>query len=156
MKELGNDFFCRDTVLVARDLAGKILRVDDTYARIVEVEAYKTDKASHAFKRTPRSELMYSTHAHIYVYIIYGMYNCLNITTDTLPGAILIRAVDYPGCNGPGKLCRTLKITRKDNGAALGGRFRVYEDGKKFKVRRSTRIGITKDTHLKWRFYIKD
>ncbi len=45
---------------------------------------------------------MYNTYGHIYVYLIYGMHFCLNFTTDTKPGAVLIRALDHPDCTGPG------------------------------------------------------
>ncbi len=152
MKQLSKEFFNQDTVKVAKQLVGKILQVDDVKARIIEVEAYKEDKASHAYKRTPRSELMYTTYGHVYVYFIYGMYYCLNFTTDSKAGAVLIRAVDYRNCDGPGKLCKTLHITKKDNGVAIGDRFKIFDDGCKPKIVASERVGITHDTHLKWRF----
>jgi len=154
MKQLKKEFFNRDTVIVAKELVGKILSVDNIKARIIEVEAYKNDKASHAHKLTPRSKIMFDTHAHIYIYLIYGMYHCLNITTDSKPGAILIRALDYPGCQGPGKLCKTLNITKKDNYQILGKRFKAFDDGFKAKIKSSQRIGIKKDKHLKWRFFL--
>jgi DNA-3-methyladenine glycosylase len=158
MKQLKKAFFKKDTLQVAKELVGKILRVDDIKARIIEVEAYKDDKASHAHTKTPRSKIMYDTYGHIYVYFIYGMYHCLNITTESNPnpGAVLIRAVNYPHCDGPGKLCRTFKITLKDNGVALGERFKILDDGYKVKIKESRRIGIKQDKHLKWRFYIKN
>ena len=153
MRQLGRGFFNRDTVIVARELVGKILQVDDVRARILEVEAYKDDKASHAHTKTPRSSIMYDTYGHVYVYFIYGMYHCLNITTDTGPGAVLIRALDIPRCDGPGKLCMTLNITKKDNGLCLGGRFKVLDDGFRPNIVCSGRIGIRHDRHLNWRFY---
>lgn len=152
MIQLSKEFFNQDTVKVAKQLVGKILQVDDVKARIIEVEAYKEDKASHAYKRTPRSELMYTTYGHVYVYFIYGMYYCLNFTTDSKAGAVLIRALDLDGCNGPGKICKTLNITKKDNGVAIGKRFKVFDDGYKPKIIASERVGIKQDTHLKWRF----
>lgn len=155
MKQLNTEFFNRDTVKVARELVGKILQVDDIKARILEVEAYKTDKASHAYKQTPRSKIMFDTYGHVYVYFIYGMYHCLNITTDSKPGAILIRAIDYPNCDGPGKLCKTLNISKKDNHAKLGYRFKILDDGFKQKIYSAERIGIKEDTYLKWRFYLR-
>lgn len=156
MKQLSKEFFKQDTVKVARALVGKILQVGKVKARIIEVEAYKDDKASHAFKRTPRSEIMFTTYGHVYVYFIYGMYYCLNFTTDTKPGAVLIRALNMNGCEGPGKLCRTLNITKKDNGQPIGKRFKVFDDGYKPNIIASERIGIKKDKHLKWRFYDKN
>lgn len=155
MKQLSKSFFNQDTVKVAKQLVGKILQVDDVMARIIEVEAYKQDRASHAFKKTPRSSIMFDTYGHVYVYFIYGMYHCLNFTTDSKPGAVLIRALDYPNCDGPGKLCRTLHISKKDNGVSIGGRFKIFDDGYKPKIVALERIGISKDTHLKWRFRIK-
>ena len=156
MIELDKEFFNQDTIKVARSLVGKILQVDNIKARIIEIEAYKDDNASHARTKTPRSKIMYDTYGHIYVYLIYGMYHCLNITTDSKPGAVLIRAIDYPDCDGPGKLCQKLNITKKDNGAALGMRFRILDDDFKPKILRSERIGIKQDKHLKWRFYTRD
>lgn len=153
MKQLRKDFFKRDTVVVAKELIGKILQVDSKKLRITETEAYKQDKASHAYKKTQRSKLMYETYGYVYVYLIYGMYYCLNFTTDTKPGAVLIRGVE--GINGPGKVCEFFKITKKDNGSKIGQRIKLLDDGYKPKICRSQRIGITKDTHLKWRFYEK-
>lgn len=95
---------------------------------------------------------MHQTHGHVYVYFIYGMYYCLNFTTDTKPGAILIRGLDMKGCEGPGKLCRELKITKQHNGTEIGDKIKLYDDGYRAKVKRTNRIGIKEDTHLKWRF----
>lgn len=153
---LATSFFSQDTVRVARALIGKLLRVDNKTVRIVETEAYKDDKASHARTRTPRSAVMFDTYGQVYVYLIYGMYHCLNITTSKGPGAVLIRAAEsnHGDCNGPGKLCRTLAITRKDNGVVLGKRIRILDDGyRPKKIVRTTRIGIKEDTDLLWRFY---
>ncbi|MEM3126498.1 MAG: DNA-3-methyladenine glycosylase [Candidatus Woesearchaeota archaeon] len=157
MKPLPKDFFKRDTVKVARELVGKILQVGNKKVRIVETEAYKQDKASHARKKTPRSELMWTTQGHVYVYMIYGMYFCLNITTDVSAGAVLIRAAESEdnSCSGPGKLCKTLNITIKDNKAPLGKRIKILDDGFRPKIVATTRVGIREDTHLPWRFYIK-
>lgn len=141
--------------MVAKDLIGKILCVDDFRARIIETEPYKQDKASHAYKKTQRSEIMYNTYGHIYVYLIYGMHFCLNFTTDTKPGAVLIRALDHPDCTGPGKICRKLKITGVDNKKEIGQRIKIFDDGYKTKIICTERIGITKDTRLKWRFIKK-
>ncbi|NOZ80788.1 MAG: 3-methyladenine DNA glycosylase [DPANN group archaeon] len=156
MEPLGREFFRQDTVKVAKALIGKLLEVDRIRMRIVETEAYKDDQASHARTYTERSRLMFETYGHIYVYLVYGMYHCLNITTDEGPGAVLIRALDGEGCDGPGKLCRKLDITLKDNGQPLGRRFRILDDGQEPEIGTSERIGIRKDTHLRWRFYSKE
>jgi len=83
-KPLQRDFYERDTILVARELIGKLLvhKIGDQRLSgfIVETEAYKgpEDKASHAFKgKTPRTEPMYGPPGFAYVYFIYGMYYCL-------------------------------------------------------------------------------
>jgi DNA-3-methyladenine glycosylase len=67
--------------------------------RIVELEAYigQDDQASHArFGQTGRNEVMYGPPGIAYVYLVYGMYDCLNVVTEPpgSPAAVLIRAVD--------------------------------------------------------------
>ncbi len=174
MNPLPPSFFARDTVTVAKELLGKIISVNGLKARIIETEAYGRDPASHAFKKTERSKIMFDTYGHVYVYLIYGMYECLNFTTErNEAGAVLIRAVEpldgirtmkknrgtenlYNLCSGPGKLCQALKITRKLNGLKLGKEVAVYDDG--FKVKKmgtSSRIGIKDAQHLPWRFYVE-
>ncbi|MBQ2724164.1 MAG: DNA-3-methyladenine glycosylase [Clostridia bacterium] len=103
MTELSREFYTRDGLTVARELIGKTLvhRVNGGELRgiITETEAYMgvTDKASHAYggRRTQRTETMYLRGGHAYVYLIYGMYSCMNITasTDGNPEAVLIRCV---------------------------------------------------------------
>ena len=84
---LGRDFYNRDTLTVAKELLGKVLvrKINGVTlkGKIVETEAYigAIDKASHAYggKRTNRTETLYSDPGTVYVYIIYGMYHCLNL-----------------------------------------------------------------------------
>lgn len=173
MKQLSSLFFARDTVIVAQELLGKIITVNGCSARIVETEAYGRDPASHAYKRTERSALMFDTYGHVYVYLIYGMHWCLNFTTEKdEAGAVLIRAVEPLSgiaamqkrrkmaeaknlCSGPGKLCQALGIDRQLNGLQLGKEFQVFNDG--YRVEQmgiSSRIGITDALELQWRFFI--
>ncbi|MFP4568106.1 MAG: DNA-3-methyladenine glycosylase [Candidatus Woesearchaeota archaeon] len=152
MKEIKKEFFKEDTLKVAESLLGKILCCDNECARIIEVEAYTNDKASHAHKNTKRSELMRNTHGKVYIYLIYGMYYCLNFTTDTKAGAVLVRALNKKELDGPGKLCRELKINMNDNNTDVGERIKIYTDEYIPKIKRTERIGIKNDTHLKWRF----
>lgn len=144
MDRLPRSFYDRPTPAVARALLGqRLVRVLDgrrLSGLIAEVEAYggPDDEASHAFRRTPRSAIMYGPPGHAYVYFIYGMYFCLNVVTeaDGRPGAVLIRAIvpqegieimrgrrggadDRHLADGPGKLCRALDITRAQNGLDL-------------------------------------
>jgi DNA-3-methyladenine glycosylase len=123
-------YFNRPTVTVARSLIGKYLvRVVDgriLAGKIVEVEAYvgSEDKACHASKgRTPRTDVMFGPAGVAYVYLIYGMYHCLNVVTEReeCPSAVLIRAIEIDGklIDGPGRLCRALQIDRRLNRADL-------------------------------------
>jgi len=143
-KRLSRSFFERDTLSVANDLLGTYLvrrtPSDDMTAKIIEVEAYlgPNDKACHTynFKKTERTKTMYKKPGTIYVYLIYGMYHCLNVITEEagMPCAVLIRQL-YPidgiklmkenrqvklGKNyknlmdGPGKLCMALDITKNE------------------------------------------
>jgi len=123
-KVLPQEFYNRDARVVARALLGKYLvrrvnGVTHVYP-ITETEAYvgPHDKASHASKgRTKRTEPMFGRPGYTYVYLIYGMYHCLNVVTgkQDYPAAVLIRALGVPECSGPGKLCRALEISREDN-----------------------------------------
>ncbi|MCL1944026.1 MAG: DNA-3-methyladenine glycosylase [Candidatus Azobacteroides sp.] len=118
MEILQPDFFRRDVLEVAPDLLGKYLvrkfkdgRVERF--RITEVEAYKgeEDKACHAAKgRTKRTEVLYHEGGKLYVYLIYGMYQLLNIVTgnENEPQAVLIRGAE--NIPGPGRLGRKLQL----------------------------------------------
>jgi len=166
------EFYARSTVAVARDLVGAVLcrRTPDggiLSAPIIEVEAYThDDPASHAFRgKTERNAVMFGPPGHAYVYFIYGMYFCLNVVTEPAgtPGAVLIRALDYEGCNGPGRLCRQWSINRSHNGVNLlkpEGELWICRADKLSpkKLGISERIGITQPEaiHLPWRFFVKD
>jgi DNA-3-methyladenine glycosylase len=135
MKKLRYAFFRKPAIELAQDLVGTILvhrwRGRERRARIVETEAYvgAHDKACHAFKgRTQRTEIMFGPAGRAYVYLIYGMYNMLNIVAGDLddPQAVLIRGAmpldDWQAdLSGPGKLARALQITRAHNGLDLTG-----------------------------------
>ena len=123
---LSRIYFNRPTLTVARSLIGKYLvRVIDGHVlagKIVEVEAYvgPKDKACHASKgRTQRTEVLFGPPGIAYVYLIYGMYHCLNVVTEReeFPSAVLIRAIEIDGelIDGPGRLCRALQIDRRLN-----------------------------------------
>lgn len=152
MEILTQAFYDRDTVEVARALLGqRLVRVlpDGTHlvCAITETEAYvgRMDKACHAYgyKRTPRTQTLFAPPGTAYIYLIYGMYHCLNLVTEKEgePCAVLIRggrpvengdiiAQNRFGCkmeeltsaqrrgflNGPGKVCRGLALTRRENG----------------------------------------
>jgi DNA-3-methyladenine glycosylase len=119
-------YFNRPTVQVARSLIGKYLvrSIDGRMlaGKIVEVEAYvgSQDKACHASKgRTQRTDVMFGPAGVAYVYLIYGMYHCLNVVTEReeFPSAVLMRAIEIDGelIDGPGRLCRAMEIDRRLN-----------------------------------------
>ena len=168
--KLNRNFFNRDTLIVAKELLGKFLvrkAGDKTIrAKITETEAYcgPDDLACHASKgMTPRTKVMFGPPGHAYVYLVYGMYHCLNIVTEKkgYPAAVLIRGVELDGMNGPGKLCRGLKIDKTLNGTDIcAGKELWLEDGKdipKNKIKKSKRIGVEYAGKWKdkpWRFYL--
>ena len=103
-KRLGRSFFARDGITVARELLGKILVHESSLGEIrgviTEVESYmgETDKGAHTYggRRTKRTEPMYHAGGTSYVYLIYGMYSCMNIAAmkKDVPQAVLLRSVD--------------------------------------------------------------
>lgn len=149
--------------------------------RIVETEAYTADDpACHAYNRkTGRAEMLYTHPGTAYVYLIYGMYNCLNVVTEPhgVAGAVLFRALEplfepvsesqyaQPErlrTNGPGRLTKALDIDRQTfNGLPLtqtgSGLYLAAGTPLSDKaVVQTTRIGITKAVEYPWRFYIRD
>lgn len=178
MDKLNELFYKKSSLLLAQQLLGKILinNLDGhkISGRIVEAEAYMgvDDKAAHSYKgkRTPRTEIMYGKPGLLYVFMIYGMYNCLNIVAGDIdvPQAVLIRALEplegkeemsikrfnkaYESLtksektkltNGPGKLCMAMGITRNFNGLDLS-KANIYleDDGYRPLIVTSKRVGI--------------
>ncbi len=133
-------------------------------ARIVEVEAYTDDAASHAAarKRTPRNRLVFGPPGFAYIYLSYGVHHCLNVVgeTDGVPGAVLIRGLDgIDRAAGPGLACRALGLSLDDNGRDLVVDQTLWiEPPTAFdadhKIITTTRIGISKAKELPWRFYL--
>jgi DNA-3-methyladenine glycosylase len=174
MAYLDRDFFARDTVTVAQDLIGTTMVVGKSVGRIVETEAYTTDAASHAVTRFHQAQIMRETYGQVYVYLIYGMYYCLNFTTDEKgPGAVLIRAVEPLGgieemmkrrgtddlkklASGPGRLSQAFAIDLHFNKQAIGHLITLREREYTPQIAASPRIGITTATELEWRFFETD
>lgn len=177
--KLDRNFYNRDTLVVAKELLGQILvhKIDGKLlsGMIVETEAYLgvNDKAAHAYggRRTKRVETMYGPPGRAYVYIIYGMYNCLNTITreEGVPQGVLIRGIEpiegleYMALNrfnkqlekltknqmknltnGPGKLCQAMMINRSLDKEDLCGEKLYIEKGidKNFNIVEAKRIGI--------------
>ncbi len=186
-------FFVEPPEIVAPKLLGKLLarRTEAGWlaGRIVEVEAYlgphitaTPDPAAHSFRGvTERNRVMFGPPGHAYVYFIYGMYFCVNVTCEPVgqAGCILIRALEpvlgleemaelrglpresSPAklTGGPGKLCRAMDITRPEhNGLDLldaGSRLQLRQDGYEVdRVEITPRIGIRHAADLPLRFSV--
>ena len=174
-RKLPRSFYDRDTVLVAKDLLGKLLvHVSDGVERvgkIVEVEAYlgEHDLAAHSSKgRTERTKIMFGPPGHAYVYFIYGIHFCMNVVTEREghASAVLLRALEpvknlTSRTQGPGLLCRAMGIDKKLNAHdLLSDDFYIAapEEVEKFTIGRSARIGVDYARHWarrQLRFYIR-
>ncbi|XP_048757975.2 uncharacterized protein LOC125668186 isoform X2 [Ostrea edulis] len=188
---LAKSFYNKDCETLAKALLGKLLvrHCKDTGEKlsglIVETEAYLggEDKGAHSYngKKTTRNEAMYMEPGTCYVYNIYGMYCCVNISSEGEGAAVLLRALDPVDgldhmqiirsqktmkekdlCNGPSKLCQALKISKdKFNKVDLTKSDEIWleegEDVPKTKIVTSARINI--DYAEEWakkplRFYV--
>jgi DNA-3-methyladenine glycosylase len=139
-------------------------------ARIVETEAYlgEGDPAAHAFRgRTARTEPLWGPPGTIYVYFVYGMHHCLNLAVDRqgVPGCVLIRAAEpldpLPGdaCQGPGRLCRTLRLRATHGGAHVfdaASPLWLREGAPPRRIAVSPRVGISRAADWPLRFFDPD
>ncbi len=139
----------RSALQVSPDLVGCIMvrtlpNGQQLRGTIIETEAYEEgDPACHAYrKKTDRNRIMFGPAGYTYVYLIYGMYHCVNIVTDRdeFASAVLIRALHmetmpdnyelgkpkpreklHRVAAGPGKLCRVMQIDQTLYGTKLDG-----------------------------------
>jgi DNA-3-methyladenine glycosylase len=173
---LPREFYNRDAETVARALLGMLLvhEVEGVprVGRIVEAEAYlgTHDLAAHSSKgRTARTEVMFGPPGHAYVYLIYGVHNCLNVVTgaEGHASAVLFRALEpvrniEGNTRGPGLLCKALEIDRRLYGHDMTGGELVIaepEHPEPIEVVARPRVGV--DYAQEWaekplRFLIKD
>ncbi len=161
---LPKTFYARDTLTVSQELLGKILCFNGITAQIIETESYRgeDDPACHAARGlTKRTQIMYGPAGNAYVYLIYGMYHCLNIVTETdgFPAAVLIRGVIQHTpisslLNGPGKVCRAMGINKTHNGQdmTLNESFCIIDAGNTPNFIITPRIGISKGRDKLWRY----
>jgi DNA-3-methyladenine glycosylase len=175
MKKLSRQFYNRDTLVVAKELLGKyivhVTQHRELIGKIVEVEAYlgSHDLAAHSVRGiTSRTKVMFGPPGFAYVYLIYGMYHCMNIVTEESghAAAVLIRAIE-PVKNicgrtqGPGLLCKALYIDKSLQGHdLLSKNFYIAEiqPDQPLTIVKRPRIGVNYAKH--WakrllRFYIK-
>ncbi|MDQ7800149.1 MAG: DNA-3-methyladenine glycosylase [Armatimonadota bacterium] len=187
---LPRSFFERPTLQVAPELLGcRLVRVLEPQevpggadgpvvlvARLVEVEAYlgPADPASHAYRRTPRSAIMWGPPGRAYVYFSYGNHDCMNVVTEPegVAGAVLLRAAEplegvavmrkLRGTHdvrqllrGPGRLTKALAVDRHFNGWDLTQPGPLYLAGGEppARVATSPRIGIRRAVDRPWRFF---
>jgi DNA-3-methyladenine glycosylase len=174
---LPRSFYDRDTQVVAKDLLGQYLvHIQEGVAqvgRIVEVEAYlgPHDLAAHSCKGlTSRTQVMFGPPGYAYVYLIYGMYHCMNVVTEQSgqAAAVLLRALEpidhiHLRTKGPGLLCKAMNITKMQNNQDLmSDHFfiaKASETLPESQIIKKPRIGV--DYAGEWaakllRFYIKD
>lgn len=185
MKHLTMNFFNRETSLVAKDLLGKIMTVNyagtNLSGIVTETEAYLgfNDPGSHSFRgKTKRNAAMFGPAGVSYIYQIYGIYFCYNVTTDRedVPAAVLIRALEPLAgieimqknrgreelkdlLSGPAKLVQAMGITKEMNGtSAIDGPVRFYAKDREasFEIVETTRIGLSQGEDLMLRYYIKN
>ena len=171
---MNKKFFEHDARVVAKELLGmELVRKEGskiTRAMIVETEAYCgfQDRVSHSYKgQTKRNTPMFAGPGTIYVYLIYGMYHCLNFVTRPVnhPHAVLIRGIKIlpngPRIDGPGRLTRALSVTAKQNNQniftskALSLGRRIVRPQK---IRKTARIGIKyagPDALKLWRYVLE-
>ncbi|WP_157010414.1 DNA-3-methyladenine glycosylase [Legionella fallonii] len=175
MYQLPRSFYERDTIIVAKELLGKYLVHHDgeqeRIGKIVEVEAYlgEHDLAAHSSKGlTKRTEVIFGPAGFAYVYLIYGMYYCTNVVTETagIGSAVLLRALEpLTGIDGrtqgPGLLSKAMGIDKRLNSHDLiSNTFYIAEikDQPSFTIVERPRIGVhyAKDWADKLlRFYIE-
>ena len=178
LRKLPKTFYERDTIIVAKELLGKYIIHNHSgsgmeyIGRIVEVEAYlgQHDLASHSSKGiTQRTKVMYGPAGYAYIYLIYGMYYCTNVVTETegTGSAILLRAIEpikniQGRTQGPGLLSKAMHIDKQLNQHDLtGDTFYIAEaeNQQSITIVEKPRIGVhyAKDWAEKLlRFYIKD
>lgn len=159
MQKLLRSFYARDTISVAKDLLGKYLvhhdGLTERIGKIVEVEAYlgQHDLACHSSKGlTKRTEVMFGPAGFAYVYVIYGMYYCTNVVTETkgTGSAVLIRALEpvqhiEGRTQGPGLLSKAMHIDKQLNQHDLtGDTFYIAEgcDEPPLSIIEKPRIGV--------------
>jgi DNA-3-methyladenine glycosylase len=171
---LPHAWFARDARIVARALLGCRLvhqRAGEPprVARIVETEAYcgPLDLACHArVGLTRRTRTLLGPPGHAYVYFIYGMHDCFNVTClrEGAGHAVLVRAAEAesglpPGTrlDGPGRFARGMGITRALDGEDLTGpRLHLLPRERRPRIAITARVGVGyagEWADRPWRFY---
>ncbi len=166
-------FFARDTLEVAHDLIGATLAYGDCSGVVVETEAYKGDPASHFVTRRHKGAIMGTTYGCLYIYTIYGLHRCANITTERdAPGAVLLRALEPVGgtlhmrrrrgtdtvrdlARGPANLFVALGLDPSLFGRVVTEVMTITPAAQPMPVDAGPRVGITRAADLPWRFWLR-
>ncbi|MGZ5406501.1 MAG: DNA-3-methyladenine glycosylase [Aeromicrobium sp.] len=168
-----------DVLGFARSLLGSRLVSGAVSVELTEVEAYAgpLDPASHAFTRTPRSEIMFGPPLHLYVYFSYGVHWCANVVwgDEGTASAVLLRAgrvvsgidearrrrgVEVPDerlATGPANLAKALGIDGEDNGTDLTDEKGIHLElrtGPEPVIVAGPRVGISRAADVPWRFWV--
>ncbi|HET9256241.1 MAG TPA: DNA-3-methyladenine glycosylase [Pseudonocardiaceae bacterium] len=185
-RPLTRDLLAVDVLPAARLLLGCHLVADrpegPVAVRLVEVEAYRgaDDPAAHSYRgRTARNAVMFGPPGHLYVYFVYGMHFCANISClpDGEPGAVLLRAAevisdierarryrptartDAELARGPARLASLLGLGRDHNGLDLTDpaspvRLLPGKPVPEEMVRSGPRVGVAAAHDRPWRFWV--
>jgi len=167
-KKLSKEFFSRDAEIVAKELLGKEIIINNLgkiqRALIVETEAYygKEDPASRACKNGDLKETMEDEPGTI---LVYGVHNnwLINFVTGKKgkAEAVLLRALEplnfEEKCNGPGLLTKALGINKEFHKKNLAeSEISILGNNPIKEIVESFRIGIKQNLPKKLRFYIKE
>lgn len=176
---MDRSFYTRGAAEVARDLLGRVIEHGACAGRIVETEAYLglDDLAAHSARGiTKRTKVIFGEPGHAYVYLIYGIYECLNLVCEPagMAGCVLIRALEPLAgieemrarrgkeklqdlLSGPGKLTQGMGISRAHNGVDVTQGDLVVTAGEThgFEVAVTPRVGISQCADWPLRFLIR-
>jgi DNA-3-methyladenine glycosylase len=141
-------------------LLGATLQWGDQRLMLTEVEAYDgaNDPGSHAFRGpTARNQVMFGPAGFLYVYLVYGMHHCANVScgpSGTAAGVLMRAGVldDGTPITGPARLCKALGVTREDNGADLRDRLQLPDSMPEYST--GPRVGLRAAADRPWRFWI--
>jgi DNA-3-methyladenine glycosylase len=183
---LAREWLAVDVLAAARQLLGCHVVADgrdgQVVIRLVEVEAYRgaDDPAAHSYRgRTARNAVMFGPPGHLYVYFVYGMHFCANISClpDGEPGAVLLRAAEVVSghavarlrrptarsdaelARGPARLATLLGLRREHNGLDLTDlaslvRLLPGDPVPADQVRTGPRVGVAAAQDRPWRFWV--
>ena len=186
LETLARECLAVDVLPAARLLLGCHLVADrpegQVAVRLVELEAYRgaDDPAAHSYRgRTARNAVMFGPPGHLYVYFVYGMHFCANVSClpDGQAGAVLLRAAEVVSdlevarlhrptarsdaelARGPARLATLLGLRREHNGLDLTDpaspvRLLAGDPVRADLVRTGPRVGVAAAKDRPWRFWV--